>query len=121
LRAYPKVGDIWAMVARSAYVQLDHSPLLLGLTVIGLAVTYLAPPALVLAGGWAALLGALAWTAMAIAYVPSLRRYGRSPAWAPLLPLVALFYLAATLGSAWRHYRGRGGHWKGRVYAGGGA
>ena len=121
LRVYPKVGDIWAMVARSAYVQLGHSPLLLGLTVIGMAVTYLAPPALVLVGGWAALLGALAWAAMALAYAPSLRRYGRSLAWAPLLPLVALFYLAATLGSAWRHYRGRGGQWKGRVYAGGDA
>ena len=121
LRVYPKVGDIWAMVARTAYVQLDHSPLLLGLTVIGMAVTYLAPPLLVLAGGVPALLGALAWAAMALAYAPSLRRYGRSLVWAPLLPLVALFYVAATIGSAWRHYRGRGGAWKGRVYAGGGA
>ena len=125
LRVYPKVGDIWAMVARTAYVQLDHSPLLLGLTVIGMAVTYLAPPLLVLgflhADGVSAILGALAWAAMTLAYVPSLHRYGRSLAWAPLLPLVALFYMAATLGSAWQHYRGRGGAWKGRVYAGGDA
>jgi hopene-associated glycosyltransferase HpnB len=125
LRVYPKVGDIWAMVARSAYVQLDHSPLLLGVTVIGMALTYLAPPVLALGvslwGGLTALLGALAWAAMAIAYAPALRRYARSLAWAPLLPLVALFYLAATVGSAWRHYRGRGGQWKGRVYAGGDA
>ncbi len=121
LRVYEKVGDIWLMVARTAYVQLDRSPLLLGLTVIGMAVTYVAPPALVLAGGLPALLGALAWLAMAVAYAPTLQRYGRSVAWAPLLPLVALFYVAATIGSAWRHYRGRGGAWKGRVYAGGDA
>jgi hopene-associated glycosyltransferase HpnB len=121
LRVYEKVGDIWLMVARTAYVQLDRSPLLLGLTVIGMAVTYLAPPALLLVGGVPALLGALAWVAMAFAYLPTLRRYARWPLWAPLLPLVALFYTAATIGSAWRHYRGRGGAWKGRVYAGGDA
>jgi hopene-associated glycosyltransferase HpnB len=117
LRVYPKVGDIWLMVARTAYVQLGHSPLLLALTVLGMAITYLAPPALLLAGGLPALLGALAWAAMALAYAPTLRRYRRSLLWAPLLPLVALFYAAATVGSAWRHYRGRGGAWKGRVYA----
>ena len=121
LRVYPKVGDIWLMVARTAYVQLDHSPLLLGLTVIGMAIAYVAPPALVLAGGVPAILGALAWAAMSIAYLPTLRRYERWPVWAPLLPLVALFYTAATLGSTWRHHRGRGGQWKGRAYAKGGA
>jgi hopene-associated glycosyltransferase HpnB len=122
LRVYPQVGDIWLMVARTAYVQLDHSPLLLCLTVTGMAVTYLAPPALVVGaalwGGLPALLGALAWAAMAIAYLPTVRRYQRAAVWAPLLPLVAVFYTAATIGSAWRHYRGRGGQWKGRVYAG---
>jgi hopene-associated glycosyltransferase HpnB len=117
LRVYEKVGDIWLMVARTAYVQLGHSPLLLVLTVLGMAITYLAPPLLLLAGGVPALLGALAWVAMAVAYAPTLRRYRRSLLWAPLLPLVALFYGAATIGSAWRHYRGRGGAWKGRVYA----
>jgi hopene-associated glycosyltransferase HpnB len=121
LRVYEKVGDIWLMVARTAYVQLGHSPLLLALTVLGMAITYLAPPLLLLAGGLPALLGGLAWAAMAIAYVPTLRRYRRSLLWAPLLPLVAVFYGAATIGSAWRHYRGRGGAWKGRVYAKGDA
>jgi hypothetical protein len=121
LRVYPKLGDIWLMVARTAYVQLDRSPLLLALTVLGMTLTYVAPPALLLVGGVPALLGALAWLAMAVSYMPTLRRYGRSLLWAPLLPTVALFYTAATLGSAWRHYRGRGGQWKGRVYAGGGA
>jgi len=35
--------------------------------------------------------------------------------WAPLLPSVAAVYLWATLESAWRHHRGEGGEWKGRV------
>ena len=41
----------------------------------------------------------------------------RSPAWAPLLPLVALFYVGATVASAWRFWRGKGGQWKARVQA----
>jgi membrane protein DedA with SNARE-associated domain len=34
-----------------------------------------------------------------------------------LLPLIALFYVAATVGSAVLYWRGRGGYWKGRVQA----
>jgi hopene-associated glycosyltransferase HpnB len=78
LRVYPKLGDIWLMVARTAYVQLDRSPLLLALTVLGMTLTYVAPPALLLVGGVPALLGALAWLAMAVSYAPTLRRYGPS-------------------------------------------
>jgi hypothetical protein len=33
------------------------------------------------------------------------------------LPLVALFYTAATIGSAVQFWRGRGGRWKGRYQA----
>jgi len=32
-----------------------------------------------------------------------------------LLPLVALLYAGMTVDSAWRHWRGRGGVWKGRI------
>ena len=115
LRAYPHIGDIWNMVARTAYTQLGYSPLLLAGTALGMVVTYLLPPALLLSGGGSAAIGALSWTAMAAAYAPMLRFYGLSLAWAPLLPAAASVYLAATVASAWRHWRGRGGEWKGRV------
>ena len=116
LRSYPHIADIWNMVARTAYTQLDQSPLLLAATVLGLALTYLAPPLLLLlAGGGAAWLGGLSWAAMTLSYVPMLRFYGLSQFWAPLLPAAALVYLAATVASARRHWQGRGGEWKGRV------
>jgi hypothetical protein len=45
-------------------------------------------------------------------------RFYRCPALlAPLLPAIALFYTAATLGSAIQFWRGRGGQWKGRYQA----
>jgi hypothetical protein len=115
LRAYPRVADIWRMVARTAYTQLRYSPWRLAATMLGLGVTFLAPPLLVAFGGPAAWLAAGAWAAMALAYAPMLRFYGRSILWAPLLPAVAVVYLAATVDSARRHRRGRGGEWKGRV------
>jgi hypothetical protein len=55
---------------------------------------------------------------LASSYLPTLRRYRQSLAWAPFLPLVAMFYTAATIGSAVNHYRGRGVAWKGRAYQG---
>ena len=46
-------------------------------------------PALALAGeGGARTLGLLAWAGMAASFLPTLRRYDASPAWAPLLPLI---------------------------------
>lgn len=115
LRAYPRLADVWEMVARTAYTQLRHSPALLAGTVAGLGITYLVPPVLVLCGGATASLAGTAWTIMTLAYAPMLRFYGRSVLWAPVLPVVALVYLAATVDSARRHWRGKGGEWKGRV------
>jgi hopene-associated glycosyltransferase HpnB len=115
LRLYPEVADIWNMVARTAYTQLNYSPLVLAGTVVGLFITYLLPVLLALSGtrGW--WLGALAWLGMAVSFAPMLRFYRRSLLWAPLLPAAASVYLAATVASAWRYWRGRGGEWKGRV------
>jgi hopene-associated glycosyltransferase HpnB len=118
LRVYGDLNEVWQMVARTAYTQLNYSPLLLLGTVLGLCITFLAPPLLFLfAHGTASLFGLLAWIIMAACYSPMLRFYGRSLWWAPLLPAVGLVYLGATLDSALRHMRGKGGAWKGRFQA----
>jgi hopene-associated glycosyltransferase HpnB len=115
LRRYPALGDIWRMVARTAYAQLGYSPVVLAATVLGLALTFVAPVAVSLSGGGSATLGLAAWAAMAVAFLPTLRLYGRSPGWAPLLPLIATVYMAATVDSARRHWLGKGAEWKGRI------
>ncbi len=117
LRQYPHFTDIWNMIARSAYVQLGKSPMVLGGTVAGMSLLYAVPVALALAGQkHARWLGLASWATMAVLFQPTLRHYGRSWLWGPALPSIAAFYLAATLGSAVRHHRGQGGGWKGRVY-----
>jgi len=121
-RTYASIGDIRRMVARTAYAQLGYSPLLLAGTVLGLAVTYLAPVVLtLLADGFAQFAGLFAWALMAIAFRPNLRFYGmsglRSWLWAAALPAIAAMYMAFTLDSAYQHARGHGGMWKGRAQA----
>jgi hopene-associated glycosyltransferase HpnB len=115
-RRYGSFADIGRMISRTAFNQLRHSYLLLGMTMAGLVLTYMLPPLLLL---WArpvpVALGAAAWMLMAIVYAPMLRFYGRSPLWSLCLPAVALFYAVATIRSALQYRRGRGGQWKGRA------
>jgi hopene-associated glycosyltransferase HpnB len=121
LRGYTGLRPIWGMVARSAYTQLLHSPLLLLGTVVGMILLYLVPPFLLLAWPFdgdapAGLVGALAWLLMAASYAPMLRHYGRSPLEALLLPKAGLLYTLMTLDSARLYYRRGGNRWKGRDY-----
>ena len=118
IRVSQGIAEIHAMVSRSAYAQLRYSPVLLAGTLLGMALTYWAPPFLALAGpgtaGWLAL---GAWALMSVSFWPILRFYGLTPLWAPALPAIATGYMAFTLSSALQHVLGRGGNWKGRYQA----
>jgi hopene-associated glycosyltransferase HpnB len=122
LRGYGTLAGIWNMVARSAYVQLRHSVVLLAGTLAGMILLYLVPPLAFVAGiatsdPVAALAGGGAWAVMTVLYGPTLALYGQ-PSWrAALLPAAAALYCAMTVTSAWRTWRGRGAGWKGRHYA----
>ena len=116
LRRYETFSDVDHMVSRTAFNQLNHSSLLLLGTIVGMVITYLAPPLLLLTRGRLAIfLGAAAWAAMTITYSTMVRYYRLNPAWALTLPLAALFYLGATMHSAVKYWNGSGGDWKGRV------
>jgi hopene-associated glycosyltransferase HpnB len=118
VRTYPAIEDIRRMVSRTAYAQLRYSPLVLAGTILGLALTYLAPVALTFfADGLPQFLGLFAWLLMAFAFRPTLRFYGVSRLWGLALPAIAAIYMAFTLDSAYQHARGRGGMWKGRAQA----
>jgi hopene-associated glycosyltransferase HpnB len=114
IRLYGTAGEIFRMIARTAFTQLRYSLWLLLGTIAALALTYFVPPVAALAGSGA---GIAAWVLMIVAYLPVLRFYRRSVLWAPLLPLLAAFYLAATIHSALAYWRGTGGMWKGRAQA----
>jgi hopene-associated glycosyltransferase HpnB len=125
VRPYATLADLWQMVARSAYTQLNYSPVLLAGTIIGLLFLYALPPAGTIIGlaavpatGASALTasaGLAGWALMSASFVPMLRLYRLSPLRAPGLPLIALLYAVMTADSARRHYAGHGAQWRGRT------
>lgn len=121
LRGYYSLKVIWDTVARTAYTQLDYSPLLLVGTVIGMSIVYLVAPvglifAILLDNWWVAGISIFTWILMVWAYLPTLRLYSLSTVWAVNLPAIAFLYTLMTIDSAVKYYRGRGGAWKGRTY-----
>ncbi|MDJ0658941.1 MAG: glycosyltransferase [Crocosphaera sp.] len=121
LRPYDSLDSIWNMVARTAYTQLNYSPLLLIGTLLALTLVYLVAPisliiGLIIHNPVITILGGSTWLLMTISYLPTLKVYQCSPLWGLTLPLIGFLYGLMTLDSAWRHWRGKGGGWKGRVY-----
>jgi hopene-associated glycosyltransferase HpnB len=118
IRPYRTISDVARMISRSAYSQLRYSPLALIAATLGMAITFVVPPLLALfASGFPRYLGLLAWVAMSLSFVPTLRYYRLSPIWGMALPGIALLYMFYTVYSAYQHLRRRGGQWKGRVHA----
>jgi hopene-associated glycosyltransferase HpnB len=117
VRRYPSLADVWAMVARSAFTQLRYSALLLAITVLALTLIWFVPVWEILLGhGWSRVFGVAAFALAGMTYLPTLARYRLSRAFALALPLIAAFYMAATLGSAFNYWFGTGATWKNRAY-----
>jgi hopene-associated glycosyltransferase HpnB len=121
LRQYNSLETIWDMVARTAYTQLNYSLLLLVGTLLGMTLVYLTSPVAFIFGlissNWlVAAFGLLGWLLMTLAYCPIINFYRCSPLYAFCLPVIAFLYTLMTVDSALRHWQGRGGAWKGRVY-----
>jgi hopene-associated glycosyltransferase HpnB len=107
LREYATVWALWRSVRRTAF---------------DLAVLFLVPPALVLTGLvgvplagtlwlYLGLVGVLAWAAMTVVFLPTVRFFGLRHAWAVTFPLAGLVYAAITVDSAVRHVARRGTAW----------
>jgi hypothetical protein len=110
------LAPIWSMVARSAFAQLQYSTLLL-IGCVAMLVLAFWVPVLGLAGTQTRWTCVVALATMMATYIPVLRFYRRSPAWALALPLAGTLYLAMTVSSAIRGWRGVRSRWKGRDYA----
>lgn len=117
IRPYPHFADIWQMISRTAFTQLRYSPSLLAATLIGLTLVWWVPiAAMLLCRGWAQECGLAAFALGAVSYLPTLSRYKCSRLWSLGLPLIAAFYMSATVSSAVRHWGGTGARWKNRDY-----
>jgi hopene-associated glycosyltransferase HpnB len=116
VRPYDSFAEIERMIARTAFNQLRHSGLLLFGTIVGMLLIYILPLALLASGSARlAMVGTVALVLMYASYLPMVRFYGLNAMWALSLPASAAFYTAATVHSAVKYWRGRGGEWKGRA------
>jgi hopene-associated glycosyltransferase HpnB len=117
IRPYPKFSDVFRMISRCAFTQLNHSAILLGLTLLGLTLVWLVPAYETIFGhGWRFCFGLATYAIAVISYLPTLARYNVTKLWGLALPAIALFYMAATCASARNHWRGTGANWKNRSY-----
>lgn len=117
IRSYQRLGEIWDMVARTAFVQLRCSVGLLVLCTLVMVLAYEVPVVMVFSSS--PLLRYFCLLSLGImfsTYIPILRFYNRSWAWTLGLPLIAALFLAMTWTSAIRYWRGEHTRWKGRVY-----
>jgi len=110
VRRHATVASVWRMVSRTAFEQLRRSYLLVAGTLVGLAVLFAVPFALLAlglaeggrSGAVAASLGGLGWALMTTAFLPTVRVYALRWPWALTLPLAGLLYAGMTLDSALR-------------------
>lgn len=122
LRGSSGLSDLWKMVTRTAFVQLNYSYIYLFCAILGMFIMYGVPVIACLYGAltsqWIlAGLGAAAWGLMALTYSPTLKAYKRRKIEALLMPMTAHLFMAMTLQAAWLHFRGSHSGWHDRVYA----
>jgi hopene-associated glycosyltransferase HpnB len=117
-RGYQSLAQIWEMVARTAYTQLNYSPILLVIcSIIMVSMFWLAPLAFLLQPTEVTyIVSSLVWIAMLFAYRSTLIYYQCSPFWVITLPVVGALYLAVTWTSALRYWQGKRASWKNRQY-----
>lgn len=130
-RAYPRLGNIWQMVRRSAFTELKHSWLRLAVALLGLGLLFAVPvlacciglagaalgaetPAATAMGLWACGKGLLSLYAMRAAYGPAIAFFELPRQYAYTLPAAGALYALMTLDSALRHAAGAGTSWRER-------
>ena len=117
LRCYTQLSDIWDMVARTAYTQLNYSLGLLLLCTTVMLIGFLAP----LLGLWhpeteIRVMSAAALLVMMTSYLAVLQFYARTKLWALAMPLIGLLFLGMTWDSAIRYWKGSRATWRDRTY-----
>ena len=119
-RSYQTLSEIWKMVSRTAYEQLNNSILNLILSIFGLFMLYIFPLMSLIfflnheiSIVYMNLVSLLLMTAT---FIPTINFYKISPAYYISLPFSGILYTMMTISSAKNYYFNDGNIWKGRKY-----
>ncbi|MFH0938787.1 MAG: hypothetical protein V1899_05860 [Planctomycetota bacterium] len=121
LREYPRLADIWKMVRRTAFTELNYSWIRLVIALGGLSLLFAIPPTTVFSGIvsiitganieiialslWALISGALSLAIMRTIYGPAISFFELPARYTYALPIIGPLYSLMTLDSALRHVR----------------
>lgn len=126
IREYPQIADVWKMVRRTAFTELQYSWLRLLGAIAGLTLLFVVPFMALGAGALTfafdrtllpfalglLLKGGAALAIMGHVYAPAMRFFKLPAPFAFSLPAAAVLYGLMTLDSGLRHARGAGTQWR---------
>ena len=119
-RCYTNLSDIWRMISRTAYEQLNFSPLYLCFSIFGMCIVYLYPILVIFffekEQSILFLFNSLTILFLIISFRPTVRFYKLSIFYCLSLPLSSLIYIMMTITSAFNFHFRKGNIWKGRKY-----
>ena len=119
-RCYKNLSDIWRMISRTAYEQLNFSPLYLCLSIFGMCIIYLYPVLAIFFfekdQSRVFLFNGLTILFLIISFRPTVRFYNLSIFYSLSLPLASFIYIMMTITSAFNFHFRKGNIWKGRKY-----
>ena len=117
-RSYTKLEEVWRMVSRTAYEQLNHSILLLIVSIFGMITIYILPfiNLFIQNNSDLIILNFFSILLMTISFLPTARFYNVSLLFYFSLPFSSLIYMLMTINSATNYYFKNGNIWKGRKY-----
>ena len=119
-RCYTNLSDIWRMISRTAYEQLNFSPLYLCFSIFGMCIVYLYPILVIFffekEQSILFLFNSLTILFLIISFRPTVRFYNLSIFYYLSLPLASLIYIMMTITSAFNFHFRKGNIWKGRKY-----
>jgi len=121
LRKYSKLSEIWKMISRTAFEQLNYSIIFLLFTICGLIILYMIPifniifinfsESLLLTG-----INMLTISFLFMSVFPTFKFYRLNLLYCLSLPFSAFLYVLMTISSAFNFYFNHGNIWKGRKY-----
>ena len=117
-RSYDKLKEIWKMVSRTAYEQLNYSIFFLVISILGMITIYLLPfiNLIIQNDFYFKIINLISINLMIISFIPTARFYNLGFVFYLSLPFSSFIYMLMTISSAYNYYFKSGNIWKGRKY-----
>ena len=120
-RTNKNLDEIWKMVSRTAFEQLNFSIIILLICCLGMFVIYLTPYILLTIAAFhleisLMIINLLTIFLITLVFIPTMKFYRVGEKYLAFIPLFSFLYIMMTCSSAINHYSKKGNIWKGRSY-----